>query len=127
MNGYKQIGERWVADFRATMATADWPVATQQAAIAAFARFLADSPLRDTPLSALSDLVLENLACFAATPTREEALAYGAFRDAEDQNDSYHHALAAPYSRSRPAGAAPAGWLSSQRVEGREAFGSATR
>ena len=98
VNGYKQIGERWVPDFRATMATADWPVATQQAAIAAFARFLAASPLWDTQLSALSDLVLENLARFAATPTREEALAYGAFRDAEDQNDSYHHALATPYS-----------------------------
>ena len=65
---------------------------------AAFARHLADSPLSDTPLSALSDLVLENLARFAATPTREEAAAYGAFRDAEDQNDSYNHALAAPYS-----------------------------
>jgi FMN phosphatase YigB (HAD superfamily) len=98
VNGYKQIDGRWVADLRETRATADWPVGTQQAAIAAFARFLSNSPLSDTPLAALSDLVLENLARFASSPTPEEALVYGAFRDAEDQNDSYHHALATPYS-----------------------------
>ena len=98
VNGYKQVGDRWVPDFRGTMPTGNWPVATQQAAVAAFARHLADSPLSDTPLSALSDLALENLARFAGAPTSEEAAAYGAFRDAEDQNDSYNYALAAPYS-----------------------------
>jgi FMN phosphatase YigB (HAD superfamily) len=97
-NGYKQIDGRWVPDFRATLATADWPVATQQAAIRSFSQHLADGPLSGTPLSALSDLVLENLARFAATPARDEALVYGSFRDAEDQNDSYHHALATAYS-----------------------------
>jgi FMN phosphatase YigB (HAD superfamily) len=98
VNGYKQVGDRWEPDFRDTMPTGNWPVATQQAAVAAFARHLAGSPLSDTPLSALSDLALENLARFVAAPTSEEAAAYGTFRDAEDQNDSYNYALAAPYS-----------------------------
>lgn len=93
-NGYLGPKLRAVENRRAI----DWGVEVQQDAIQTYAELL--SAIDEPTLSALSastDLLEELFAEFFLRPTRAEAVAFGAFPDSEDQNESYHLPLAQPY------------------------------
>jgi hypothetical protein len=74
----------------------NWGVDVQQQAILAFERQL-DGLDRYGVLEEWKPLVMERLSQFAASPTVEQAAAYGCYEDAEDQNESYTRVLAASF------------------------------
>lgn len=75
----------------------DWGVQTQQEAIICLANALLSCPEAIYDLLQV-DLLSKNLSDFMLNPTRCEAVAYGSYQLAEDQNESYFLPMAKKYS-----------------------------
>lgn len=75
-----------------------WGVRIQQQAMLDLADAWLDAGFSDLPLPPLYDHLIDNLERFARTPSRAEALAYGCYLDAEDQNESTYTPLAQGFS-----------------------------
>ncbi len=75
-----------------------WGVDVQQEAVCTYARCLSEEPGLNDCLEGLKAAVEGNLKTFMLSPNRNEAKVYGAYQDAEDQNESYSMTLARPYN-----------------------------
>lgn len=95
--GYDDEAGRFVPRLRGFSPSASWPIAVQQQAVLHFAGAVRASPVARAELVRFTDKIISNLALFAAAPSHAEALAYGRYRDAEDQTEARDYALARAY------------------------------
>jgi hypothetical protein len=75
-----------------------WGLATQQRAMLELTEALCAQPGLDLAAEAIREDTVLNLERFTRCPSHEEAQAYGAHLDAEDQNESVFAPLARPFS-----------------------------
>jgi predicted HAD superfamily hydrolase len=75
-----------------------WGLETQQRAILALTEALCAQPGFDVAAKAVNEDMVSNLEQFAHCPSHEEAQTYGAYLDAEDQNESVFTPIARPFS-----------------------------